>query len=75
MADNDKATELKTGRNPGVKAAIELKQAGLIDASKIPQIPERENDNVDYYDVLVYRKKLELIKLNFTDYDGIITPL
>ncbi len=74
MADNDKATELKTGRNPGVKAAIELKQAGLIDASKIPQIPERENENVDYYDVLVYKKKLELIKLNFT-YGGVITPL
>lgn len=75
MADNDKATELKSGTNPGVKAAIELKQAGLIDLVKIPQIPEHENENVDYYDVLVYRKKLELIKLNFTNYGGIITPL
>ena len=75
MADNDKATELKTGRNPGVKAAIELKQAGLIDASKIPQVPELENENVDYYDVLVSRKKSELIKANLTNYDGFITIL
>ena len=57
MADNDRHTELKTGRNPGVEAAKKLKQAGLIDASKIPQIPGRENDNIDYYDVLVARTK------------------
>lgn len=71
MSDNDKATELKTGRNPGVEAAIKLKQANLIDASKIPQIPERENENVDYYDVLVSRKKSESINANFTVYDGL----
>ena len=75
MTDNDRHTELKTGRNPGVEAAKKLKQTGLIDASKIPQIPGRENENVDYYDVLVSREKSKLIKAHLTNYDGFITLL
>ena len=65
MADNDRHTELtsKEHKNPGIKAATELKQAGLIDASKIPPlISGQENENIDWYDIFVELKKAELFE-------------
>ena len=50
MADNDKATELKSGRNPGIDAAMELGKLRLADAVIYPEFnaPEDGTDWDDY---------------------------
>ena len=65
MADNDRHTELtsKDHKNPGIKAAIELKKTGLIDAFRIPPlIRGQENANIDWYDIFIELKKAQYLK-------------
>lgn len=54
FADNDAGTAIKSpnNANPGVNAAISLKRNSLVDEVKIPKIPGRENENVDWYDAV-----------------------
>ena len=55
MADNDAATAIKNGTNTGIKAANDAKDKGLADIVKPAQIAGRENQNIDWYDVLAER--------------------
>ncbi len=50
MADNDKATEAKTGKNSGIEAAKECVNAGVADYYKAP--PVDTNTNYDWFDFL-----------------------
>lgn len=50
MADNDKATEAKTGHNPGIEAAENCVSAGVADYFKAP--PVHDVRNYDWYDFL-----------------------
>lgn len=50
MADNDKATEAKTGHNPGIEAAENCVNAGVADYYKAP--PVNRAINYDWYDFL-----------------------
>ena len=55
MADNDGATFQKREFNPGIDAANKLLKKGLVDKVNPAQIGGRENQNVDWYDVLATR--------------------
>ena len=57
MADNDGATFQKREFNPGIREANILLKKKLVDAIKPAQIAGRENQNIDWYDVLVERIK------------------
>lgn len=50
MSDNDKGTEIKTGKNPGIEAAENCVRAGVADYHKPP--PVDTNTNYDWYDFL-----------------------
>ena len=50
MADNDKATEAKTGHNPGIETAENCVKAGVADYYKAP--PVNRAVNYDWYDFL-----------------------
>lgn len=53
-ADNDEATAAKTGKNVGVQAAEDTKNAGLADRVEVPAFVSPEApQNVDWYDVLL----------------------
>lgn len=48
-ADNDAGTEKKTGKNPGLAAAQQAKEAGVAD---VIEHPAGRVNNVDFYDLL-----------------------
>lgn len=50
MADDDKATEIKTGHNPGIEAAEKCVSAGVAHYFKAP--PGNHSVNYDWYDFL-----------------------
>ncbi len=52
MADNDKATELKIGHNPGIEAAEKVLREGFCNKVIPAEIKGTNNQNIDWYDVL-----------------------
>ena len=52
MADNDKATEIKRGNNPGLEAANDLVNIGLAVEVVYPEFPDNDGTDWDDYAIL-----------------------